>query len=70
VVEPKNVRISRDAWVLKFTERLSELRPHLSDKVARTLALQQYKPQEHPRDLARQYDKAQRSPAPAKKKSK
>jgi hypothetical protein len=28
--------------------------------MARTLALQKYNPKEHPRDLARQYDKALR----------
>jgi hypothetical protein len=36
-----------------------------------TLALHQYDPAEHPRDKARQYDKAMRPPpAPAKKRSK
>jgi hypothetical protein len=41
-------------------------------RLATTLALMKYDPKEHPGDLACQYDKAQRSPAPApaKKRSK
>jgi len=38
--------------------------------LARTMALQLYDPKEHPRDLARQYDKSQRPPPAAKKPAK
>jgi hypothetical protein len=53
--------MTRDEWVDQFVDELVKLRPHLeASKMARTLALQQYKATEHPRDVARQYDKAQR----------
>jgi hypothetical protein len=54
-------------------DELMKLRPHLSGKFAHTIALQQFSDKEHPRDLARQYDKKMRpqaAAAPAKKRSK
>ena len=62
--------MTRDDWLGQFEDELKKLRPHVGDRLARTLALQQYKPQEHPRDLARQYDKSQRPPTRAKKRAK
>ena len=60
--------MTRDDWLSQFADELYKLRPHLSgSKIAYTIALQKYDPKEHPRDLARQYDKSQRPPAPAKK---
>jgi hypothetical protein len=38
-------------------------------RLAGTIALQKFDLKEHPRDLARQYDKSLRPPAPAKKRS-
>jgi hypothetical protein len=62
--------MTRDDWLDQFIDEIVKLRPHLvGSKMARTLALQQYKPAEHPRDMARQYDKAQRSPADSPKKA-
>jgi hypothetical protein len=58
--------MTRDDWLSQFEDELKKLRPHLSGKIAYTIALQQYNDKEHPRDLARQYDKRLRpSPAPA-----
>lgn len=34
--------MTRDEWLAQFTDELIKLRPHLSDKVAHTLALQAY----------------------------
>jgi hypothetical protein len=44
---------------------LIKLRPHLSDKLARTLALQAYDAKEHPRVAAREYHAKQQPPQPA-----
>jgi hypothetical protein len=61
--------MDRETWCDQFSDELKKLRPHVSDKLARTLALHHYKPAEHPRDAARQYDKAQRGePASSKKR--
>jgi len=51
-------------------DELKKLRPQLSGKIAYTIPLQQFNDKEHPRDLARQYDKGMRPPAPAKKRAK
>jgi hypothetical protein len=63
--------MTRDDWCDQFFDELLKLRPHMGHRLARTLALHQYNAAEHPRDKARQYDKAQRGEppaAPAKKK--
>ena len=52
--------VDRDRWCDDFVDELIKLRPHVSHKLARTLALHQYDAKEDPRDKARQYDKAQR----------
>jgi NTP pyrophosphatase (non-canonical NTP hydrolase) len=64
--------VTRDDWLSQFEDELKKLRPHVGDRLAWTLALSNYNPADHPRDKARQYDKAQRppAPAPAKKRSK
>jgi hypothetical protein len=41
----------------------------VGSRLAGTIALQQFDLKEHPRDLARQYDKSLRPPASAKKRS-
>jgi hypothetical protein len=61
--------VDRDAWCDQFSDELKKLRSHVSHRLARTLALHRYDAKAHPRDTARQYDKAQRSEvAPATKK--
>jgi hypothetical protein len=64
--------MDRDTWCDAFVDELIKLHPHVSRKLARTLVLNQYDSGEHPRDKARQYDKAQRPPlgTPAKKRAK
>jgi hypothetical protein len=66
--------MDRDSWCDQFFDELLKLRPHMGHRLARTLALHQYDPAEHPRDKARQYDKARRgassTPARAKKRTK
>jgi hypothetical protein len=63
--------MDRDAWCDQFVDELKKLRPHVSDRLARTLALHHHGAKAHPRDAARQYDKAQRGgPPPAKQKRK
>jgi hypothetical protein len=59
--------MTRDDWLSQFEDELKKLRPHVGDRLATTLAIQMYahNAKEHPRDLARQYDKAQRPAAPA-----
>lgn len=57
--------MSRDEWLSQFTDELIKLRPHLSHKVAHTLALQAYSAQEHPRVAAREYHARQQPPKPA-----
>ena len=58
-----------------FEDELKNLRPHVGERLAATLALQMYHPDEQPREMARQCDKSHRPvraavPAPAKKRSK
>ena len=63
--------MTRDEWLQQFEDEIVKLRPHLTGgKIAYTLALQKFDLKEHPRDLARQYDKSLRPPAPAKKRTK
>ena len=67
--------MNRDDWLSDFEDEIVKLRPHLAgSRMARTLALQKYDPKEHPRDLARQYDKSLRKaecpPPPARKRAK
>lgn len=65
--------MTRDDWLDQFIDEIVKLRPHLGgSKMARTLALQRYDAKEHPRDIARQYDKSLKaaSEPPAKKRSK
>lgn len=58
--------MTRDDWLSDFEDEIVKLRPHLSgSKMARTLALQKYDAKQHPRDLARQYDKGLRAAVPA-----
>jgi hypothetical protein len=57
--------MTRDEWLQQFEDELKKLRPHLTDKVAYTLALQAYDGKEHPRVAAREYHKRQQPPAPA-----
>jgi hypothetical protein len=62
-----------DHWLSEFEDEPTKLRPHLSGKIADTIALQQFNDKEHPHELARQYDKKMRpppAPAPAKKRAK
>ena len=63
--------MTRDGWIAQFEDELKKLRPHVGDRMARTLALQKHDPKEHPRELARQYDKSLRpaNPAPTHKKA-
>lgn len=65
--------MTRDEWIRQFEDELKKLRPHVGQRLAYTLALQKYDTKEHPRDLARQYDKSLKAasgPAPVKKRSK
>jgi hypothetical protein len=66
--------MTRDDWLRQFEDELKKLRPHVGDRLATTLALTKYDSKEHPRDMARQYDKVQRREstlsAPTKKRSK
>jgi hypothetical protein len=57
--------------VRPILRRAAEAAAAHGHRLARTLALHQYNPAEHPRDKARQYGKAQRGePTPAKTKPK
>jgi hypothetical protein len=62
--------VDRDAWCDQFSDELKKLRPHVSDRLARTLALHQYDATAHPRVAAREYDARQRGtePTPSKKR--
>ena len=67
---PAEAVVTRDDWCDDFIDELIKLRPHATHRFAKTLALHQYDPAEHPRDRARQYDKAQRAAAPSSEPSK
>jgi hypothetical protein len=61
-------RMTRDEWLNQFCDELLKLRPHLSEKFVRTVALSRYG-SEHPRVAARTYDQQQQpAAAPATKK--
>jgi hypothetical protein len=61
--------VTRDDWLDQFIDELLKIRPHTGHRLAKTLALHQYNGAEHPREKARQYDKAQRGESvPAKAK--
>jgi hypothetical protein len=63
--------MTRDEWLDQFTDELLKLRQHLTAKFSRTIALQRYDANEHPRLKAREYDASLRpKPAPAGKRSK
>jgi len=62
--------MTRDDWLGQFEDELKKLRPHVGDRLAHTLALQRFDPKEHPRELARTYDKGLRAAAPAAAKKK
>ena len=64
--------MTRDEWLAQFEDELKKLRPHVGERLARTLALQRFDPKQHPRDLARAYDRGLRAEVPptaAKKKA-
>jgi hypothetical protein len=54
--------MTRDDWLDQFSDELIKLRPHVSHKLARTLALQAYSDSAHPRTAARDYH-ARQTPA-------
>jgi hypothetical protein len=56
----------RDNWLSAFADELQRLRPHLSDKVARVIAMSQYGPDKDPVTAARDYHTAQGGEVPAK----
>ena len=57
--------MTRDDWLDQFTDELIKLRPHVSHRLARTLALQAYAADAHPRTAAREYHARQQPAAPA-----
>jgi hypothetical protein len=62
--------MTRDEWLGQFEDELKKLRPHVGERLAHTLALQKFDLRQHPRDLAREYDKGLRTNAtPLKKKA-
>jgi|EndMetStandDraft_4_1072995.scaffolds.fasta_scaffold31171_2 hypothetical protein len=56
--------MTRDEWLDQFSDELIKLRPHVSHKLARTLALHAYVAAAHPRTAAREYH-ARQQPAAA-----
>jgi len=56
--------MTRDDWLDQFSDELIKLRPHVSHKLARTLALHAYAADAHPRTAAREYH-ARQQPAAA-----
>jgi hypothetical protein len=60
--------MDRDEWCDQFSDELKKLRPHVSDRLARTLALHAFDANEHPRVAAREYHKRQ-VPAPPPKRA-
>jgi hypothetical protein len=57
--------MDRDAWCDDFSDELIKLRPHISHKLARTMALHHYDAKAHPRVAAREYHKRQEPGLPA-----
>ena len=62
--------MDRDSWCDDFVDELIKLRPHVSHKLARTMALHLFDVKEHPRVKAREYHKRQEPSLPAKAASK
>ncbi len=64
--------MTRAEWISQCEDELRKLRPHLTEKIVYTLALQLLDEKEHPRVAAREYHKRQQppQPAPAKKRAK
>jgi hypothetical protein len=63
--------MDRDAWCDQFSDDLKKLRPHVSERLARTLALYQFDAKAHPRVAAREYHKRQEpgsAPKPSAKR--
>jgi len=56
--------MTRDEWLDQFSDELIKLRPHVSHKLARTLALHAYAADAHPRTAARDYHARQQPAAP------
>ncbi|MCW5656203.1 MAG: hypothetical protein KIT60_00745 [Burkholderiaceae bacterium] len=56
--------MTRDDWLDQFSDELIKLRPHVSHRLARTLALQAYAADAHPRTAARDYHARQSAAAP------
>ncbi len=56
--------MTRDDWLDQFSDELIKLRPHVSHKLARTLALQADAADAHPRSAARDYPARQTPAAP------
>jgi hypothetical protein len=56
--------MTRDDWLDQFSDELIKLRPHVSHRLARTLALQAYAADAHPRTAAREYHARQTPAAP------
>lgn len=66
------VGVDRHAWVMDFSEALRELRPHLSLKLAATVALTEYRAGQNPKKAAAAYHRRHGTEplaAPAKKRS-
>jgi hypothetical protein len=57
--------MTRDDWLDQFSDELIKLRPHVSHKLARALALHAYAADAHPRTAAREYHARQQPAAPA-----
>ena len=47
--------MTRGEWLQQCEDELKKLRPHLTNKITTTLALQLYSPKEHPRVATREY---------------
>ena len=56
--------MTRDEWLDQFSDELIKLRPHVSHKLARSLALHSYSESAHPREAARDYHARQTPAAP------
>jgi hypothetical protein len=57
--------MTRDDWLDQFSDELIKLRPHVSHRLARTLALHAYAADAHPRTAAREYHARQQPATPA-----
>ena len=57
--------MTRGEWLQQCEDELKKLRPHLTNKITTTLALQLYSPKEHPRVAAREYHAKQQPPQAA-----